>query len=158
MTLFYEPFHASDQSWRNTDRGSFSMYTMQSHLSTRHCLCCCCTPQSVCMQNTAEMSGSQSLMQVHRQREKERERRQNREREKESGGHLPHPSGCWAHNLCESFSHRGDTEKGEVFKTKKNAQRLAKKDAGRGPRRGRHELRVRRGVRRRRRRGRLGCR
>lgn len=51
------------------------------------------------MQNTADMSGSQSLMQVHRQREKERERRQNREREKESGVTSPIPVGA-EHTIC----------------------------------------------------------
>lgn len=76
------------------------MYTMQSHLSTRQCLCCCCTSPSVCMQNTAEMSGSQSLMQVHRQREKERERRQNRERERRRAGVTsPIPVGA-EHTIC----------------------------------------------------------
>lgn len=53
-----------------------------------------------------------------------------RERARESEGHLPHPSGCWGHSLCEGYlSQSGHLKRWgfQEHKNKENARLVAKK-------------------------------
>lgn len=77
---------------------------------------------------------------------------------RESEGHLPPPSGCWVHSLREGFRSQSGHLKRWGFQEHKNKEKCTTsrkkekeedKDVGQRSTWGRHEVRVRRGVRRR---------
>lgn len=119
---------------------------------TGQCQSC---PSSRCLHaNTREMSDEQSLvhMLTCRRAGKEgmgkeekgqsgKQRRVAREKEeyktgwwtqtetvRESEGHLPPPSGCWTHSLCEGYlSQSGHLKKGGDFKSREKKKKGKKK-------------------------------